>query len=65
MSKDNLPEEQTPRTEEAPAAKSRASMLAFGRSTPIKVRGVPGCGWCPVMAVVELSTTIKSISWRL
>ena len=30
-------------------------MLSAEPSTPIMVRPVPGCGWWPVMAVVELS----------
>lgn len=30
--------------------------------SPIIVCPVPGCGWCPVIAVVELSRTINVIS---
>ena len=38
------------------------SMLTAGTVSPIMVRPVPGCGWWPVMAVVELSrtTSVKS-----
>ena len=43
----------------SPIASSMRSMLTFSTTWPIMVRPVPGCGWCPVMAVVELSSTIS------
>ena len=41
------------------------TMLTLSTAFPIMLRPVPGCGWCPVMAVVELSSTHKIMSASL
>ena len=41
------------------------TMLTLSTTFPIILRPVPGCGWCPVMAVVELSSTHKIMSASL
>ena len=44
-----------------PIPRSTCSILIFWTISPMTVRPVPGCGWWPVMAVVELSRTTSTI----
>ena len=44
----------------APLARPRYQALAI--PPPIMVFPIPGCGWCPVIAVVELSNTHRVMS---
>ena len=52
-------------THATPTARSTFSMLTFWLTSPIMVLPVPGWGWWPVMAVVELSSTISTMSCSL
>ena len=46
----------------SPMPRRTPSMLTGRTAAPMTVRPVPGWGWWPVIAVVELSSTTRVIS---